>query len=192
MANEPKSCIFCEATRKMSGEHVWGDWTKDFVERTSNKHNHANVFVPEPGEPEPALVRIRAGDPLDSKVHVVCEPCNNGWLSVIQNNAKDRLVPLFSGVPCILSVDDQTAIAMWVAMATMTGEYLSADRKRLAIPQSDRRRLMERKSVPSGCAVVLLIDFRLDELCQVSQRLLPTEIASLQRNGTWQAFLHNI
>jgi hypothetical protein len=150
MANEPKSCIFCEATRKMSGEHVWGDWTKDFVERTSNKHNHANVFVPEPGEPEPALVRIRAGDPLDSKVHVVCEPCNNGWLSVIQNNAKDRLVPLFRGVPCILSVDDQTAIAMWVAMATMTGEYLSADRKRLAIPQSDRRWLMERKSVPSG------------------------------------------
>ena len=41
-------------------------------------------------------------------------------------------------------------------------------------------------------AVALLIDFRLDELCQVSQRLLPTEIASLQRNGIGQAFLHNI
>jgi hypothetical protein len=41
-------------------------------------------------------------------------------------------------------------------------------------------------------AVALLIDFRLGELCQVSQRLLPTEIASLQRNGIWQAFLHNI
>jgi hypothetical protein len=40
--------------------------------------------------------------------------------------------------------------------------------------------------------VALLIDFRLDELCQVSQRLLPTEIASLQRNGIGQAFLHNI
>jgi hypothetical protein len=41
-------------------------------------------------------------------------------------------------------------------------------------------------------AVALLIDFRLDELCQVSQQLLPTEIASLQRNGIWQTFLHNV
>jgi len=40
-------------------------------------------------------------------------------------------------------------------------------------------------------AVALLIDFRLDELCQVSQRLLPTEIAGLQWNGIWKAFLHN-
>jgi hypothetical protein len=59
-------------------------------------------------------------------------------------------VPLFTGNPCTLSVDDQTAIAMWVAMATMTGEYLSSDRRRIAIPQSDRRWLMERKCLPLG------------------------------------------
>jgi hypothetical protein len=150
MANEPKSCIFCEETRKMSGEHVWGDWTKDYVERTSNKHTHANVFVPKPGAPESAVVRIRAGDPLDSKVHVVCQPCNNGWLSEIQNRAKDLLIPLFNGNPCDLSPDDQAALATWMAMATMTGEFLSADRKRIAIPQSDRTWLMDRKTAPPG------------------------------------------
>lgn len=148
MANERQPCIFCEEIRKLSGEHVWGNWTKDYVERTSNKHNHANVFVPRPGEPEPAAVRIRAGDPLDSKVHVVCEPCNNGWLSQIQNQAKGLLIPLFKGEACQLSLEDQAVLATWIAMATMTGEFLSADRKRIAIPQSDRRWLMEHQTAP--------------------------------------------
>src|SRR6516165_1153514 len=43
-----------------------------------------------------------------------------------------------------------------------------------------------------SASVALLIDFRLDELRQVSQRLLPTEIASLRRNGIRQAFLHDV
>src|SRR5262249_22894245 len=42
------------------------------------------------------------------------------------------------------------------------------------------------------CALALLIDFWLDELRQVSQRLLPTEIASLRGNGVRQAFLHDV
>ena len=41
-------------------------------------------------------------------------------------------------------------------------------------------------------AVALLIDFRFYKLFQISQRLLPTEIASLQRNGIWQALLDDI
>jgi hypothetical protein len=37
--------------------------------------------------------------------------------------------------------------------------------------------------VSTYCAVASSIDFRLDQLRQVSQRLLPTEITSLRRNG---------
>ena len=46
--------------------------------------------------------------------------------------------------------------------------------------------------VSTYCAVPSLIDFRLDQLRQVLQQLLPTEITSLRRNGIWQAFLNNI
>ena len=41
-------------------------------------------------------------------------------------------------------------------------------------------------------AVALLIDFRLYELRQVSQRLLPAEVTRLQRNDIRQAFLDDI
>src|SRR5882757_9098683 len=113
-----KTCAFCGQAKKMTSEHVWGEWTKGYVERTANKHDHANVFVPRPGQPEPPKVRIRAGHHLDAQVHVVCSDCNSGWLTL-----------------------DQTAqqlVAAWVAMSTMTGEHLSQEQRRLAIPQSDR------------------------------------------------------
>ena len=37
----------------------------------------------------------------------------------------------------------------------------------------------------------LLIDFGLDEAGEISQRLLPAEIARLHRNGVGNAFLHD-
>jgi hypothetical protein len=132
---------------------VWGEWTKGYVERTANKHSHANVFVPRPGEPEPPNVRTRAGDHLDAQVHNVCAECNSGWLSRIQNDAKSILIPLFEGRPCILDEGAQKALATWVAMATITGEYLAKDRQRIAVPQSDRTWLMQNGTAPPGWAI---------------------------------------
>jgi hypothetical protein len=44
----------------------------------------------------------------------------------------------------------------------------------------------------AGSAYVLLIDFRLDEPREITQRLLPAEIASLIQNGIRQTFLHDV
>jgi hypothetical protein len=137
----------------MTDEHVWGDWVTSVVPRTMNKHNHANVFVPRPGEPEPADVRIRAGDPLSSQVTVVCGECNSGWLSQIQNSAKPFLVPLFEGAEHTISADAQAKIATWIAMATMTGEFMSRDPRRVAISQVDRSWLKDETTVPSNWCI---------------------------------------
>jgi hypothetical protein len=153
MSSHLKTCVFCGLARKMTGEHIWGEWTKGYVQRTANKHNHANVFVPRPGEPEPASVRIRAGDHLDAQVHTVCSECNSGWLSRIQKAAKPILIPLFEGRPCTLDEASQNVVAAWIAMATMTGEYLSKDHQRIAIPQSDRTWLMQNGTAPPGWGI---------------------------------------
>jgi hypothetical protein len=137
----------------MTDEHVWGDWVTSVVPRTMNKHTHANVFVPRPGEPQPAEVRIRAGDPLSSQVKVVCGECNSGWLSQIQKAAKPFLVPLFEGTEHSISADAQARIARWIAMATMTGEFLSRDPRRVAISQVDRSWLMNNTTVPANWCI---------------------------------------
>jgi hypothetical protein len=148
-----KNCLFCGLAKKMTSEHVWGEWTKGYVARTANKHSHANVFVPRPGEPEPAKVRIRAGDHLDAQVYVVCAECNSGVLSQIQNDAKPILIPLFEGAKITLDPSAQQLVATWIAMATMTGEFLSQDEARVAVPQSDRTWLMEKRSPPPGWCI---------------------------------------
>jgi hypothetical protein len=139
-----KQCIFCqERPSNMTDEHVWGDWVTSHVPRTMNKHTHANVFMPRPGEPDPADLRVRAGDPLSSQVKVVCEKCNSGWLSGIQNSAKPFLLPLFEGAAHQIDVEAQKKIAAWITMATMTGEYLSREPRRVAVSQVDRTWFMD-------------------------------------------------
>jgi hypothetical protein len=143
-------CIFClQRPSNMTSEHIWGDWVASHLPRTMNKHNHANVFVPRPGKPEPAEVRIRAGDPLSSQVKVVCGKCNSGRLNRIQQAARPLLLPLFDGAQHDIDTDAQSKIAAWIAMATMTGEYLSQDPRRIAVPQSHRDWLMTHSTAPA-------------------------------------------
>lgn len=135
-------CIFCQTTTTMTNEHVWGDWIKAHVERRANKHGHAYIFVPKPGEPNKPEVRIRAGDHIDAKVRIVCSDCNSGWMSRLQERAKPLLIPLFNGEACSIDQRAQSVIAGWIAMATTTGEHISDDTKRVSIPQSDREHLL--------------------------------------------------
>jgi hypothetical protein len=141
MATTP--CIFCQTTTKMTNEHVWGDWIKDHVERRANKHGHAYVLKPRPGEPDEVVVRTRAGDHIDAKVKIVCADCNSGWMSRLQETAKPFLIPLFKGENWSINQTAQSIIAAWIAMATTTGEHISAEKKRVSIPQADHDHLMK-------------------------------------------------
>ncbi len=141
-------CIFCQQIRKMTSEHIWGQWVQDYVPRTANKHDLGNVVVRKPGEPDPPQVRIRAGDPINAQVPVVCGPCNSGWLSGIQTRAKPLLIPLFDGRTCSLDESAQAIVASWIAMSTMTGEYISRDNVKVAVSQPDRTWLMNNRTPP--------------------------------------------
>jgi len=56
-----KTCVFCGLSKKMTSEHVWGEGTKGYEQRTANKLSHANAYVPRPGAPESPILPIRAG-----------------------------------------------------------------------------------------------------------------------------------
>jgi len=136
-------CIFCGNPGKLTAEHIWGDWTRAYVPRPAKKHKFVNVTVARPGEHEYDDPRVRAGDPLSSKVKVVCAACNNGWMSALQNNAKPHLIPMFQGFRSMLDAAAQTQIAAWIAMATTTAEYLTHGAGQPSISESDRAHLMK-------------------------------------------------
>lgn len=46
----------------------------------------------------------------------VCEPCNNGWMSVLEQTTRPLLEPMILGHRAFLSVTDQIQIARWATM----------------------------------------------------------------------------
>lgn len=154
-SSAPKKCIFCQLPRRMSEEHIWGKWLKAYIPPTMNKHTMQAVQINRPNERTTGNIYLKAGDPLRSKVKVVCVDCNNRWLSEIQNRAKPFLTPLIRGDRTALGPEAQQRAAAWCAMATMTAEFIDRDPKTIAVPQSQRDWLMNNGTVPPGWRIWL-------------------------------------
>jgi hypothetical protein len=134
----------------MTREHIWGDWLKAFVRRDMNKHHFHAQRINRPGAAPTSITSLKAGDPLNSKVRVVCRSCNNTWLSQLQEQAKPFLVPLIRGDRTALGRNGQERVAAWCAMATMTAEYIDPDPYSIAVSQSEREWLMNNRTAPQG------------------------------------------
>ena len=112
------------------------------------KHSSSVHVVNPPGVPDVWSVQIRAGDPLRSKVRVVCTSCNNTWLSRIQEAAKSLLIPMFTGQTCVLGEAAQTTMATWATMAVMTAEHMMIEPSLIAVSQADREWLWKNGTPP--------------------------------------------
>lgn len=150
-----KKCIFCQLPKRMSKEHIWGDWLKAYIPPRMNKHTMQSVRINRPNEPATGNIFLKAGDPLRSKVQVVCVDCNNQWLSDIQNRAKPFLIPLIRGERTGLGSEAQQRTAAWCAMAAMTAEFIDRDPKTIAVPQSQWDWLMNNGTAPPGWRIWL-------------------------------------
>jgi hypothetical protein len=58
------------------------------------------------------------------KVKVVCERCNNGWMSRIENHAIPLVAPMANGVTTRLRPREQARVAAWVALTAMVSQHL--------------------------------------------------------------------
>jgi len=139
----------------MSREHIWGKWLKDYVRQDLSKHGMFTQVVNRPGIPNTENLHIKSGDPLQSKVRVVCAKCNNEWMSEIQNRAKPHLIPLFTGTTRVLGVEAQEILATWITMATMTAEHLIKDARQRAISQTDREFLCQNSKPPADWRILI-------------------------------------
>ena len=80
-------CIFCDNPRTIKhGEHVWDNWLNREGGKDIRRPSRA-FFYGVGGK----LVREYPTDRLEVTLPVVCDPCNNEWMSDLSNHAKDRL-----------------------------------------------------------------------------------------------------
>lgn len=129
-----KHCIFCSSDSKLSKEHIFPDWLKDFLPRDMQQHTFKHqIFYPNGVKSREQNI---TGDPKSRKLPVVCEKCNNGWMSRLQEETKPILLPLIQGNKTRLRAKSQMQLAQWCTMAVMVAEFVLP--KLIAIPQPSR------------------------------------------------------
>ena len=128
------TCLYCP-NRANSKEHLFPDWLNEVL-----------------GYVHPTLLFLgktrgwRSDKPATHKLRVVCETCNNGWMSDIEDAAKPILTPLVLGQPSHLDVNQQQVVATWAFSRAIIGEQLSPDLK--GIPADHRQWLFEHHEPP--------------------------------------------
>src|SRR5262249_20393459 len=96
------SCIFC-GHPGVSAEHIWPDWASAYLPPSAD--GFRSYFAERADryrELTTARIGQRRGNLWTMKLRRVCERCNNGWMSVLETQAKPILVQLMRSETCVL------------------------------------------------------------------------------------------
>jgi len=143
--NPPRLCIFCGGT-PISREHVWADWMRPYLPR-----GQGTQLIQE-GRFDDRSLTVRhgplhvKGDARSQKLKVVCETCNNRWMSDLQNSAKPVLLPLLTRKHGAIARDERRLLAQWATMFTFV--YSTSAPEYTTLKDSQRRAFMADKAPP--------------------------------------------
>jgi hypothetical protein len=145
----PSFCIFCGG-RPLTREHIWADWCRAYLPRTLPFYHSNRIILNEDSTQTHSPKKI-SGDPKSKRLRIVCDTCNNGWMSGLQNGTKAILIPLLQGRQIALSEARQRQLAAWVAMTVICAEYLQP--ASVSIPVTARRWLLTNRTPPDNMRV---------------------------------------
>ena len=119
-------CIFCGGSQ-VSKEHIFAKWMKEFLPSEFPKTRHIATFNSRFASPTEPKITFRNGTPRSQKLRVVCEKCNNGWMSQLQQETKPILLPFLRGEWNELETETRVVLASWVTMFVMVIEFRDHD-----------------------------------------------------------------
>ena len=149
MSKPKQVCIFCGGY-PVTHEHIWPAWMLPYLPKVgliNHETLHETIF------PEHSTIEIkkRSGEPQSGRLRIVCQTCNNGWMSVLQTEAKPILLSLIKGESRVLHRKALRTLAAWTAMFVMVAEFMIArSGTTIGVPKADRRWLKENGTAPKN------------------------------------------
>jgi len=147
--------VFCGATdQKLSKEHLWPRWLR----------NHVDGGV---GPPQEHYRAQRTADgsvvlderwtaiPFERQVKGPCRPCNNGWMSDVENSVMPSLIPMLANEETTLDCRAQDSLARWATLRMMIAQLGHPAERRRAIPPERYARFYSGLAMPPGAQVWL-------------------------------------
>lgn len=98
--------------------------------------------------------RTKPGELYTKKMKVVCEQCNNEWMSQIDEAVKPLLTPIIKGEPVTLNASELEIIARWATLKAIVCEQDT--RSTDVTPQEDRTAFMADRTIPPYFNIYLL------------------------------------
>ena len=126
-----RTCFFCGRRGSLSKEHVWPRWIQKYVDtpeptrssRTTGFYHEGDTITIEPDRITPP----RQGSVLTFKVRIVCERCNNGWMSKLESQAKPILRSLISDEAAVIEAAAAATLATWAVKTAWMNEHLNSE-----------------------------------------------------------------
>jgi hypothetical protein len=146
-----RACIFCCAQgRKMTGEHVWSSW----ISRTLYPTRKRVVILH--GRTPGSVITKRTATSIDVQPGIVCQQCNNNWLSELENKYMKPMLeaPIASGAPKLFTDANLAALVAWAFKTAVVIDHMEHPRDPFFLP-AERERFASDFTVPPGTQVYL-------------------------------------
>ena len=127
--SEHPTCIFCQRTDSPpSKEDVLPKWLarewpqrrKSTFEYAGDTYKPGRLSASQPFEPEDYKTNI--GN-LGVFTYGPCQRCNNGWMSLLEEQTRPVIRPLMRGKPVSMTVEKQRQLAQWTAKTVLLYDY---------------------------------------------------------------------
>jgi hypothetical protein len=142
-----KVCIFCSENRKLSKEHLWPEWIRNRISRQSNDKYLNEIYLGEAKQPMSIeKSQEKNGNLATLKFRVVCEVCNNGWMSQLEEKVQPFFELALSEQIGVVDEAMQRCLAEWIAMKIMVAEQ--SDGKTMVTPPSDLNEFYLSRLIP--------------------------------------------
>jgi len=111
-------CAFCPSTAALTGEHLWSDWINGVLPPASYTFKKLDATTKKES--------TWGGKELNLKAKVVCETCNSGWMSDIENGeAKPALSPLIRDTsPRVLPIRTLISIGIFLFKTSVVADHV--------------------------------------------------------------------
>ncbi len=134
-----KQCLFCE-NYVNSKEDIFPLWLLEIVGNRQDMHKAVSDLP----------IKIQKGSSV-LRIRTVCETCNNGWMSKLEQDTIPVLRPLLVDLSVRLSPEQQSLLASW---AMKTGVVLDSIYKHTRFYQKEEcKNLRENRTIPTGTVI---------------------------------------
>jgi len=105
-------CVFCRSTEPLTNEHAIPGWIGKHLGQGSVTHN----YIPWKAS-EPAWTYKKKELSIEAKA--VCESCNTGWMSDLEDDVAPILGPLIDGEERLLGATNRELLAAWATKTVL-------------------------------------------------------------------------